>query len=196
MFHLLPASGTPFLLIYAWLALRIGGQGWRDVGLRPPQRWRNAAILGVGGGVGYQMVSLYIVEPAIARFTGTLPDVHLFAPLVGDVRFLLLSLGVAWTLAAFGEEMVYRGYLQHRLAELAGGRRGGLAFAILVASVLFGLAHLYQGVSGVLATGLSGAVFAALQLAGGGSLWVSILAHGAYDTVGFVLIFAGRYPGL
>ena len=55
---------------------------------------------------GFQYLSLYVLEPAIARFTGRLPDVSVFAALQGNVRFLLVSLLVAWTLAAVGEEVV------------------------------------------------------------------------------------------
>jgi membrane protease YdiL (CAAX protease family) len=47
----------------------------------------------------------------------------------------------------------------------------------------------------MLATGISGLVFGVLYLATGRNLWAPILAHGIYDTVGFLLIFLGKYPG-
>ena len=67
--------------------------------------------------------------------------------------------------------------------------------ALLITSVVFSLGHGYQGLSGVITTGLTGLFFGILYLACGRNLWVPILAHGALDTFGFLLIFFGRYPG-
>ena len=65
-----------------------------------------------------------------------------------------------------------------------------------LSSAIFGAVHLYQGAAGVVATALSGGVFAALYLATGRNLWAGILAHGFMDTVGIVMIYLGIYPGL
>jgi membrane protease YdiL (CAAX protease family) len=181
MAGLLPFSGTPFLLAFAWLSLWLRGIGWRSAGLTWPGSWRRALLLGAGGGLLGQVASLYVAEPLIARATGSLPDVSMFAPLVGNTPFLALALATTWTLAAFGL-----------------GDRSPAAWvaSLVLVSVLFGLGHLYQGTSGAIATGLSSVVFGALYLAGGGNLWVPIVAHGVHDTVGFVLIFLGKYPGM
>jgi CAAX protease family protein len=66
----------------------------------------------------------------------------------------------------------------------------------VVSSALFGLAHAYQGVSGMVATGLTGLLFAGVYLATGRNLWAAIIAHGSLDTTGFVLMYFGVYPGL
>ena len=146
---------------------------------------------------GYQFASLYVVEPLVARLTtGELPDVSLFASLVGDERQLLFWLAMSWTLAAFMEEMVYRGWITARIAELGGLSSTAWVIAILASSVLFGLGHLYQGTSGVITTGLAGLIFGAAYLASGRNLWCAILAHGLTDTIGFVMIYLGVYPGL
>ena len=152
-------------------------------------------LLGVGAGVGYQYLSIYVLEPAVAHFTGRLPDVSLFALLQGNVRYLLGSLLAAWTLAAVGEEFVFRGYLLTRIARAFGGTRRAWIGALGITSALFGLGHVYQGTSGVISAGLSGLVFGVLYLATGRNLWVPMIAHGAVDTVGFVLLFLGKYPG-
>src|SRR6266853_261398 len=54
----------------------------------------------------------------------------------------------------------------------------------------------YQGVSGMIAAGLGGFVFGLLYLATGRNLWASVIAHGTMDTVGFLLLFLGKYPGV
>jgi uncharacterized protein len=189
-------TATPFLLIVGTLFLWWRGPGWRAIGLRRPASWPRA--LGVAIGLaGYQFASLYLVEPVVARATtGELPDVSMFQSLVGDTRQLLFWLAVSWTLAAFVEEMVYRGWLTARVAELARYSKRGWIAAVVVTSVFFGLAHFYQGMSGMITTGLSGLIFGAAYLASGRNLWCAILAHGFTDTIGFVMIYLDVYPGL
>lgn len=193
---LIPLSSTPLLLIYGWLMLWLRGVGWRDVGLRRPISWGRTILLGVGVGIGFQFLSLYVIEPLIARFTGELPDVSQFAPLVGNTFFFLISLALSWTLAAFAEELAYRGYLMNRFADLIGGTRTAWVISLIVVNILFGLVHLYQGASGIIATGLSGLLFGVMYLATGRNLWAAIIAHGVNDTIGFTLIYVGKYPGL
>src|SRR3989442_12972353 len=169
---LLPLSATPFLLAFGVASLWLRGEGARAVGLTFRSDWGRTVLLGIGAGVGYQGFSLYVAEPAIARLTGRLPDVSLFAPLAGNLHFLLISLAVAWTLAACGEEFVYRGYLLTRIARALGdGSRAWLG-ALALTSVLFGLGHGYQGLSGMISAGLGGFVFGVLYLATGRNLWV------------------------
>ncbi|HEY0115259.1 MAG TPA: hypothetical protein VGB54_06025, partial [Allosphingosinicella sp.] len=36
---LIPLSKTPFLLLVAWLSLRLRGSGWRAAGLNVDRRW-------------------------------------------------------------------------------------------------------------------------------------------------------------
>ncbi len=192
----IPLSSTPFLLLYGWLMLWLRGMGWRDLGLRSPVIWSRTILIGVAIGVGWQCFSLYAIEPLIARFTGELPDVSQFRPLIGNTTFFLISLVLSWTLAAFAEEMVFRGYLMNRCADLVGRTRTAWTISLIVVNAQFGLVHFYQGPSGMIATGLSGLLFGILYLATGRNLWIAIIAHGANDTLGFALIYLGKYPGL
>lgn len=194
---IIPLSSTPFLLLLGWVSLWLRRVGWRGVGLKRPDSWARTLLAGIACGVVFQTLSLTLLEPLIAKLTGELPDVSQFASLVGNPVLLVVWLALAWTLAAFGEEMVYRGYLMNRFADAGGAsRRSAWIAALLVVTALFGVAHLYQGLSGVIATALSGLIFGLLYLWSGRNLWAPIIAHGVYDTVGFVLIFLGKYPGL
>jgi len=182
---MLPFSATPYLVVFGVLSLWLRGERASAAGLGRPAAWGRTWVLGIGAGLGYQSLSIYVLEPAIARFTGRLPDVSSFAALEGNVRLLLVSLLVAWTLAAVGEEFVFRG----------GTPRAWFA-GVLLTSAAFGLGHVYQGASGVITAGLSGFVFGMLYLRAGRNLWVPMIAHGTVDTVGFTLLFLGRYPGV
>ena len=63
-------------------------------------------------------------------------------------------------------------------------------------SLLFGLLHTEQGVVGVVAAALAGAVFCVLRYRCR-TLWAPILAHGFDDTIGFTwFFFFGPFYGL
>ncbi len=195
---LIPFGGTPVLVALGALSLWLRGEGARGVGLRrdPPPGWRRVVLLGVSVGFGYQLLSLYTIEPLTARLIGKLPDVSMFAVLKGNVRLLLVYAGVSWTLAGFGEEFVYRGYLLNRVAQILGGGRRAWLAALGATTVLFGLGHVYQGASGVIDTALAGLVFGVVYIFGGRNLWMPIIAHGVADTTALVLLYFGRYPGV
>ena len=187
----LPFSETPFLLLWGWLSLWVRGVGWRGVGLRRPSRWGQTVMLGAVTGVTFQFFGTYVLEPLIVRLTGHPVDLSQFASLRGNVSLLLLLLALVWTFAAFGEEFVYRGYLMNRVADLSGGGSAAWALSLAAVSVLFGVAHLYQGVSGILVNTAAGLVYGAVYLRAGRNLWAPIIAHGVYDTVGLAFIYLG-----
>lgn len=192
----IPLSETPFLLLLGWLSLWLRGIGWRALGLKRPALWRNNLLLGIAVGVVYQFFSLYVLEPVIVRLTGRSIDLSQFTQVEGNVFVLCVFLLLVWTLAAFGEELVFRGYLMNRVAELAGGSSMAWAVSLVVVSVLFGVAHLYQGISGVMTNIAAGLVYGALYLSSGRNLWAPIITHGVFDTVALLLAFWGKYPGL
>ncbi len=101
-------------------------------------------------------------------------------------------LGEAWTLAAFGEEMVFRGYLISRISDLFRDTRTGRAVALLVSSALFGLAHGYQGWAGVIATGTIGCLLGLLYFYSRRNLWAVIICHAIVDTVALSALYFDR----
>jgi uncharacterized protein len=185
---------TLLLFLFGWVSLKLRGLSWQAVGLKRPAHWRRTLLLGIAAGVCCQF-SIFLGS-LIVPLTGSHLDLSRFDPIKGNVPLLLLSLLKVWTLTAFGEELVYRGYLMNRMAELAGGSVTSWALSCVIASILFGVGHLYQGLTGVVAAGLGGLVYGALYLWSGRNLWMPIIAHGVFDTVAFVLIFWGKYPGL
>jgi len=50
----------------------------------------------------------------------------------------LVALLLIWTFAAFGEEIVYRGYLLKREADIGGRSPGAYWMGIVLVSILFG----------------------------------------------------------
>lgn len=191
-----PVSETPWLVMLGWLSLRLRRLGWGALGLRRPASWGRTIGLALAAGIALQLASEFVTEPLIEHLTGEVADLSRFRPLVGNLPAALGMLGLIWTLAAFGEEMAYRGYVLDRAAAL--GRRSPLAYLVgmIAVSVLFGLGHVYQGIAGVAGSAFSGLCFGALYLAGGRNLWLPILAHGFSDTIGLAWIYLGLAPEL
>jgi membrane protease YdiL (CAAX protease family) len=190
--HFLPFSEIPFLLLFGWLSLWLRGIGWRAVGLKRPARWRKTLLPGIAVGVVYQFFTSYVIEPLIGLLTGKPTDLSQFTPIQGNVFLLCFYLLMAGTFAAFGEELIYRGYLMNRVAEL-GASSTPWAVSLVVVSVVFGVAHWQQGITGVVINIFAGVIYGALYLASGRNLWLPIIAHGVYDTVGLLLIFRGTF---
>jgi len=194
--RLVPLSKTPFYFVLAWVSLGVRGVGWSGVGFTLPPAWRRAVDLGVAAGIGLEMLSAFVVEPALARLFGTTADLSDFRPLVGNARLLLVALVANWILAALGEELVYRGYLMRRVAGLLGDTRTAWAASLVVASVFFGWGHVDQGITGQVQAAFDGLMLGLLYVATGRNLLVPIVSHGVSNSLAFVLIYLGRYPGL
>jgi uncharacterized protein len=194
--HLIPFSETPFLFLLGWVALRLRRLRWRDVGFKRNRGWGSTLALGIGAGLLMEAFELFVSQPLLIRITGKQPDLSDFKSLEGNLKLSLLGLALIWTMAALGEEMVWRGYLMSRLADL--GKRTRLAWivSLVAANLLFGFGHSYQGVTGIIDEGLMGVLLGLMFLGTGGSLAVPIIAHGVQDTVDLLLIFLGKYPGL
>jgi membrane protease YdiL (CAAX protease family) len=89
----------------------------------------------------------------------------------------------AWTLlcllVGFIEEIVFRGYLQR---QFIGWARGGVATGVLASAIVFGSAHAYQGVRGMVLLTVFGVLFSLLALHRR-SLRAGIFAHAWHDLI-------------
>jgi uncharacterized protein len=138
-----------------------------------------------------------LAQPALERGFGVSPaDLSTLQFLKGNVRNLILFLGFMWAVAAVGEEMVFRGYLMKGWARCLGDSDRNWLLGAVFSSVVFGLAHGYQGPSGVLSTALVGGILAMQFYRGRDRLGSCMLTHGLYDSVGTILLFLGRPDAL
>jgi uncharacterized protein len=78
------------------------------------------------------------------------------------------------------EEVLYRAFLFHYFA--VSPWHWGLTAALLISSVAFSAAHLYQGKSGAISSGIGGLIFGALFLLTG-NLLLSVITHIAADLI-------------
>lgn len=85
--------------------------------------------------------------------------------------FIIVSIS-----AGICEELLFRGFLMWYINEFS-----SIYLAIILSSILFGLAHSYQGWKGVVQSGLTGLVLAVIYLFTD-SLWIPIALHIIGDT--------------
>ena len=194
--HLLLFSKMPYLFLLGWISLRIRDVRWRDVGLNSEQPFAKVLLIGVALGVGMEALELFATQPLLTKLLNKGPDLDEFRRLIGNTQLLVIGVVLAWILAGFGEETVWRGYLTNRVADFFGRSTIGWSAAAIIVSLLFGLAHFPQGPTGVIENIIDGAILAAIYFATGRNLWAPIIAHGIQDTVDIVLIYLGVYPGL
>ena len=177
----------------ATLVLRSRGRGWRDIGLARPASWPKTILLGFGVAVSALLasVALQVIIQVIPGVELAPSDQSSFDAIGGNLPLLILYLTAAWTIITFGEEMIFRAFLTNGLAALFPGRKAQWILALIGSSIIFGLAHFSWGLAGVLETTVLGLVFGSAYLLSGRNLWVTIIAHGLANTLGFILIFSG-----
>ncbi len=191
VFDVVPVTETPWLVALGWLSLRRRGLTWGTLGLRSPVRWSTTIVVALVAAIALQLLSEFVTEPIIERLTGERPDLSDFRSLVCNLPVALGWLALVWTLAAFGEEMAYRGYVLERAAALGHHSSAAYVAAMVIVALLFGLGHVYQGVAGVAGSAVSGLFFGVLYLKAGRNLWLPILTHGFSDTIALALVYSG-----
>ena len=137
----------------------------------------------------WTLLHVLVFVPVLNHLTGSTHDLSAYADLKGNLGQLAVFLAFTWTLAAFGEEIVYRGYLQRRVMDVFGENTAGIVLGIGFSSLLFGLANTEQGFIGVVLATLDALFFSALKWRYGNNLWASILAHGFSNTIGLAAFY-------
>jgi membrane protease YdiL (CAAX protease family) len=189
-------------IIYEWTlaAVAVWGIRMRNVPLRqllgeqrPGARaWLTDVAVALGYWAGAILI-LAILGNALVKFSGS----HIDPQKIGDVTqkltpvtgvemmlFLILSIS-----AGICEELVFRGYLQQQFARI--GRR--MWVGVVLSALVFGAAHGYEGVAGVLLICAYGAMFGVLALLRRG-LRTGMIAHAWHDSVsGLALVLLRHY---
>jgi uncharacterized protein len=110
------------------------------------------------------------------------------APSTGPEMMLFLMLSIS---AGVCEEFVFRGYLQQQFGRI-GGR---LWIGVLLSATVFGSAHLYEGIAGVLLIAAYGAMFGVLAILRRG-LRTGMMAHAWHDSISGAALVMLRHYGL
>ena len=160
------------------------------LGFKPQSSWIETVLLALLLGIAIGLLSLFLLEPAIERITGEPHDYSVVGEIRGNPAALLKWLFLVWLLVALVEEIIFRGFLMGELAALLGTSVPAFIATLIIASVVFGLAHWYQGPSGALSATLVGIVIGAIFIISAFNLWLVVLIHGFIDSVELVLMYA------
>ena len=141
-------------------------------------------VLGAGIGIVGGIIAVIVVvrlgrkkkKPAKPMMLG---DIEPILPRNVSERVwaALIALNAGWC-----EELFFRILLPLLLTLATGNALVGFGVAIAI----FGLVHLYQGISGILATTVLGALFAAIYLITG-NIWIAAAVHALVDLNGLLL---------
>lgn len=164
---------------HLWLMVAIGvalwtasGRSWASLGFTAPEGWglwiAAASFLLLAA---YNLAGIASLVRSAETRASLRQQFAGFEGVLPRTRNELGWFGVVSLTAGFGEEFLYRGFFIAALAPWLGWW-GAAALSL----ALFAVAHLYQGWSGVLRTGLVGVLFT-VAVAISGSLWPAIALH-------------------
>jgi membrane protease YdiL (CAAX protease family) len=191
------ASGLVINLAYllaiaiATVVLKLQGRGWQDIGLARPASWPRTILMSLGALLA-MITALIVFQIILMNIPGLQPsDQSDYNPLTGNLPLFLTMVVGAWTLVAFGEEMLFRAFLIISLGGLFRDFKARWALALVGSSLLFGLGHYDWGIAGIIETIIAGLILGSIYLRTGRNLWVTIIAHGFINTLKFSLVYAG-----
>jgi membrane protease YdiL (CAAX protease family) len=160
-------------LLATWFCLvAVEKKPWSDVGLHAKALQPRRLLLGllVGGGAIAIAIGLLVVVGWLDRAPGT----------ENDWGAALLRMALILLPAAFGEELITRGYVLTALKDSMGWR-----WAVILTSVAFGLLHLMNpgaNAQSVIVVALAGVFLAAVRIVTD-SLYAAWVAHFAWNWV-------------
>ncbi len=189
-----------FLMILAiWLFLRLRGQTLTHFGVALGFNgwwaifsllWRALLVLIVALGA-FMLAAIPMLN---LGFDIQKADMSSYGWLHGNPGMLMLALVGVWIVSSFGEELIYRGFLINRIAEIGDNSRKAVIAAVVISSLVFGLIHFSWGLTGVVQTTVMGFVLALAYLKLGRKLWPLIIAHGVMDTLLIVQLYLAPPP--
>ncbi len=155
--------------------------------------WFNLAIIAPITGLIILLIYRYLLVPIVTKFTGVPIDISTFDLLRDNLPVLLVTLGFVWTSAAFGEEIIFRGYLMTRFSKVFGNSTPSIVANIIIFGIFFGTIHAYQGITGQILSGITGTMIATLFHLRKNDLWFCVVVHGTVDTFALIAIYLGIF---
>ena len=134
------------------------------------------------------LLSYYVLIPIIENLTNEPINYRVFEPMKGNFNLLIKYLGIGWLVGGILEEFIFRGYLLQTIEKLF-PRKIGMLLGVLFSSLIFGLLHEYQGISGQLLTGIGGVVLGFIYVFNHKNVWLNILTHGFMNSISMSLFY-------
>ncbi len=152
---------------------------------------KNSLIITPLFGAAFFLFYYYVMLPIVTHLTGQPIDFSAFASFKGNLPAVIGLFFYIWISAAFGEEIVFRGYLMRQFTKFFGASKLSLVMNVLLLGILFGAMHAYQGITGQIMSGITGMIMAVIFHIRKHDLWFNILIHGFFDTTALVFMYYG-----
>ena len=195
LFQLVSHVGTSIIAIgiivyILTISLRRTGTTWGSLGLKKHSA-KNHLLNFIVLFIGFNLLGF--IGQYISQQVGTPPDISKFDGLKGNLPVLFAAIGSVIVTSGFGEEMIYRGFILERLTNLFSSFKNPAIIALFTQAFIFGIIHSYQGLSGIIGTGLAGLLFGAVYLSMGRNLTMLIFFHGFVNTLNFIALYLGIF---
>lgn len=184
-----PISVMLPLVVVASASLWLRKSSWVDVGFDVDEQTGKLLAVGAALGALAQLANLLVVKPELERLSGRMVELN-YLPFVRGNAAALVN-GIILTLAlAVATEMVFRGFIIKRVAELVDDKLVAHGVGVVVSAGLFAWAVGEGRMSGVVGAFAAGLGYGYLYLACGRRLVLPIAFHAAFETVGLIFIYA------
>jgi len=182
--------GFIFGITIALITLWAKRWDWSYFGLSNPN-WIKSIISGMLYSIGIFVLVDIIIQPIFEHLFGEI-NLQAFDGIKGNFISYLIFILFMWIVAGFGEEFLFRGYIVKRLAIIFGDTNKSWIISVTITAIIFGLAHIYQGTSGVIITGIIGFIMGMIFFRHRQNLSIAMFTHGFYDMIGITLLYFGE----
>jgi membrane protease YdiL (CAAX protease family) len=171
------------LAAFAWWGMRMRHVTVRQVLGKRRGGWRMWAR-DFGVAMTFWLISLIVLAAlaSVLRLMHQMPLQRAVLDLAPQGALELISWFMLCITAGIVEEFVFRGYLLQQFASLGSSGKGTLWLGVLASSLLFGAAHGYEGIGGMIAITAYGAMFSVLAIKRQ-SLRPGMMAHAWHDSL-------------
>ena len=150
----------------------------QSIGLKQPKNTAILIILSAFMGIAIELAMEILVDDS------------------GNVTLFGVWIIIGFVLGGLLEEILFRGFLITRISKFIKVNKFSDLISLFITSILFGLCHLYQGLSGAISTGIIGLIFGIIFLSFNKNLWYSILTHGFVNLTSLTILYFGYYEKL
>lgn len=180
-------TNAVFISMIVLLNKQAAGWSWSELGLGRPDNWWRPILVAAAVFLAVVLISVF-VKPYVEDFTSPQNIDHLMV-IQQNLPLLIIALIMVWITAAFLREIIFRAFLINVVDILLGRNRWSPWAAVVISSLIFGLMHAWQGLGGIILTGLIGLVFGTAYLLNKRRVWPLIFVHGLLDTISLVAIY-------
>jgi len=191
-----PISLVAALAVATW-RLKCNNQTWKSLGFVHSTShlklvlWTLMALILtiLAGSLAGALAGGLMTAPAIGEQASTFAQ-NRFANVPGNLPVYLYWLVISWVIGGFTEELLFRGFLISHFEKLFSKLPFAVVYGVVIQALIFGQQHMYyQGVIGLVETGIVGLVSGIIYVLSKGRLWPLIISHGLANTLGMTMIF-------